>query len=152
MTIKVTAMDEVQPWSGTSILGAGNHPVSIGSAVEGTSRNGHDQVELEFDALDSTGSIRDWLVFTEGTLGKARMLLDAVGIQAQSGDWEFPTAQLVGRRLTITVAEEPDYNDPAKTRMRVKAYLPAAEQPSDIPTPPAEPAATPVADDSGIPF
>lgn len=139
MSIRVNDMDKVDAWAGGGILGPGKHEVEIGSAQEGMTRNDNPQVEIEFDALDGSGSIRDWLVFTPNSLGKARMLLDAIGIAPESGEWEFPTHQLGGKRLTIQVGLEPDYRDPSKTRNRVQAYLPAGQGDAE----PAEAASVP---------
>lgn len=124
--ISVSNMDQEKAWSGGAMLGPGQHQVQIERADEGKSSGGHDQVELEFAATNGSGSIRDWLVFTPKTLGKARSLLDAVGIEAQSGEWEFPTSQLVGKNLTITVGQEPDRqgatNDDGTPKMRTRVY------------------------------
>jgi hypothetical protein len=141
MPIKIKDMDKVEPWSASNILGPGRHLVTIEAAVEGTSSGGHDQVELEFDAMNGSGSIRDWLVFTPATLGKARQLLDAVGIQPAGDEWVFPTDELRGRRLTIVVAQE-EYQGNQKTR--VQAYLP--------PETSGESANGAPADDSPLPF
>jgi hypothetical protein len=116
MGIKLTDMDKVEAWSGGAMLGPGTHNVTIERADEGKSSGGHDQVELEFVSNAGAGSIRDWLVFTPATLGKARQLLDAVGIEAQSGEWEFPTAKIVGRKLEIMVNEVPHYDESKRAK------------------------------------
>lgn len=131
--IQVKDLDKTEAWKGGAMLPPGQHVVRIESADDSTpSSGGHDQVEMEFQAQDGSGSIRDWLVFTPKTLGKARSLLDAVGIVPESGEWVFPTDALTGKTLTITVAQEPDRqgatNDDGtpKMRSRVVAYTAAS--------------------------
>jgi hypothetical protein len=123
MGIKLKDFDQVEAWKGGGgMLPPGKHHVEITETTEGTSSGGHDQIEIQFEAVNGTGGIKDWIVFAPAALGKARMLLEAVGIVPQGGDWEFPTGQLSGKKLTITVIEEPDRRDPTKTRRRVAAY------------------------------
>jgi hypothetical protein len=120
MGIKVKDLDQVEAWKGGAILPPGRHTVTITKAEEGTSSGNYPQVELEFSS--DQGSIRDWIVFTENTLGKARQLLDAAGIAPEGGEWDFPTERLPGKRLSILVQEQPDRNDPTKTRTKVVSY------------------------------
>jgi hypothetical protein len=132
-------MDEVEAWSGTTILGPGTYSVIIDRADEGESRSGNPQVEVQFVSTEGLGEIRDWLTFPresparEAALGRAKMLLDAVGIESRSGKWEFPVGQLPGKRLSITVAKEESYKDPSKKVSTVKGFkaLDAADVPAD---------------------
>jgi hypothetical protein len=119
MGIPMSGIEQASAWKGGGMLNKGWHTVTIDAAEEGQSRNGHPQVEIDYSSND--GSIKEWLVFTEGTLGKARALLEAVGIEPKN-DENFPTAQLVGKKLSIFVGEEPDYKDPRKMRLRVQGY------------------------------
>lgn len=137
MGIKLSGMDEVEALKG-SLLPVGVHDVVIESADETESKNGHPQVELLFISPTGLGDIRDWLTFAksspeawEMSLRRAKTLLDAVGIEAKGGDWEFPVGQLPGKRLSITVGEEPKWNDPSKTVRKVKAYAPAGKSSDD---------------------
>ena len=129
MSIKVKDMDQVEGWTGGGTLGVGIHNVRITRATETVSTGGHDQVVVEYTALDGGASIRDWITFArggdgqikQGSLARARSLLDAVMIEPQGGDWEFPVAQLEGKKLQITVQEEPKWDDPEQTVLKVFA-------------------------------
>jgi hypothetical protein len=110
MAIEVEGMDEVEAWKGAGILGPGTHTVIIETADETESTGGHPQVELLFVSTEGLGEIRDWLTFPtdeparSSALGRAKMLLEAVGIESKSGKWAFPVGDLPGKRLSITVA------------------------------------------------
>lgn len=138
MTIKVEGMDQVEAWKGGVILPPGKHTVIVETADEGESSGGYPQVEILFVSTEGLGEIRDWLTFSrsstvawEASLGRAKMLLEAVGIESKGGEWEFPTNDLVGKRLKITVAEEPKYNEPERLVSKVKGFQPLDE--SDMP-------------------
>jgi len=139
MAIEVEGMDEVEAWSGTTILGPGRHSVIIDRADEGESRNNNPQVEIQFVSTEGLGEIRDWLTFPreqpalDAAKGRAKMLLDAVGIEAKGGKWAFPVDELVGKKLSIIVHEEPKFNDPSKTVSKVKSFQPldASDVPAD---------------------
>jgi len=137
MAIEVEGMDEVEAWSGTVILGPGKHSVIIDRADEGQSKAGNPQVEIQFVSTEGLGEIRDWLTFPtdpvarESAKGRAKMLLEAIGIESKSGKWTFPTNELVGKKLEITVMEEPKFNDPTKKVSKVKGFSPLDQ--SDVP-------------------
>lgn len=153
MTILLKDMDKVDAWSGGGILGAGAHTVYVDRAEEGTSSGGHPQIELEFRSAQGAGSIRDWLVCIESTAGKVRSLLDATGIEPQAGEWQFEPRMLVGRKLDIRVSEEPDRNDPSKTRSRVQEYATAGALATDVPADTSGlPAGNGAAKDDNLPF
>lgn len=126
--IKVKDIDQVEGWTGGGeMLQPGTHNVRVERATETLSSGGYDQVELEYTSIEGAGSIRDWLTFAtdengqikRGSLARARALLDAVMIEPESGEWEFPTQRLVGRKLQIVVVEEPKYDDPSETQLSV---------------------------------
>lgn len=159
--IKVQDIDKVDGWSGGGTLGVGVHDVRIDRATETVSSGGHEQIEVEYQSLDDGASIRDWITFAkdqngqikQGSLARARALLDAVMIEPQSGEWEFPIAQLEGKKLQITVKEEPKYGGvEGETILRVFAVdvLNAAQ------TTPGDtrdlPGANGPADDAELPF
>lgn len=138
MTIEVTDIDQVEGWTGASaVLDPGVYNVRIERAEEVTSSGGHDQVELEMSDLAGAGSIRDWLTFArddfgaikQGSLARARAVLDAVGIVAQSGTWAFPTQALVGKQCQIEIVESPKL-DGSGTRKEVFSYATAGAQPT----------------------
>lgn len=130
MGIPVKDFDQVEAWKGSTLIPLGWNTVKITKAEEGTSRNNHPQVELEYTAEDGGATIREWLVFTEGSIGKAKSVTDAAGIEPKGGDWEFPTEQLVGKKLLVFVAEEPSFKDPDKTYRNVKSHAPIG---TDVP-------------------
>lgn len=137
MGIKVKDLDKTEAWKGGSMLPVGVHEVTVEEATEGVSNNGNDEIKLKFVDLTGIGDILDWLQFTEKTQGKQRQLLDATGIEAPSGEADFPTEQLVGKRLSIVVTEERDRQGATnedgtpKMRRRVAAYRPKGSAPAD---------------------
>jgi len=140
--IEMENLKEVESWSGgAAMLPVGWHTVRIAYAKEGQSSGGHPQVEMEFVGA-AGASIRDWIVFAPAKRAgevpfawkRAKGLLEAAAIDIPDGKMVFPTEQLQGRKLDIYVGEEPDYNDPTKTRRRVQGYAIAGEHgDSDIP-------------------
>ena len=128
--IKVEGIKDAEAWSSGVMLGIGWHEVKIEDAEEGKTKNGNPQIEMEF--VSPQGSIRDWLVIVEATMGKVAQLLDAVGID-RSGIDELDPKTLIGKKLAIFVGEEPDYNDPAKKRKRVQSYADKAPDGSIMP-------------------
>jgi hypothetical protein len=139
MAIEVEGMDEVEAWKGAGILGPGTHPVIIETADETESTGGFPQVEIQFVSTEGLGEIKDWLTFPRdeparsSALGRAKMLLDAVGIESRSGKWTFPVGDLPGKRLQVVVAKEESYKDPSKMVSKVKGFkaLDAADVPAD---------------------
>lgn len=122
MSIPLKDYDQVEAWKGSTLIPLGWNTVKITKAEEGKSKNDHPQVELEYTAVDGGATIREWLVFTEGSIGKAKAVTDAAGIEPQGGEWAFPTEQLVGKKLLVFVAEEPSYKDPQKTYRNVVSH------------------------------
>jgi hypothetical protein len=147
MGFQVEDLDKADAWAASTLLDVGWHTVRIAEATDGTSSGGHPQVELRLESAD--GDIRDWLVYTPATKGKFVQVLQAAGIEPGEGKWTFPTQQLIGKEVGIKVGEEPDYNDPAKKRRRVQAYVPTDEM-SSKPAPSGNGGAK--ADDDDIPF
>lgn len=140
MGFKVSGLDEAEAWTASTLLEVGWHDVEIVEAEDGVSRNGHPQVRLRVSNAD--GDIQDWLVYTEATKGKFVQVLEAAGVPPGSGEWEFPTERLLGKKVRVKVGEEPDYNDPTRNRRRVQAYTgpdaaatatAPAKQDSDLP-------------------
>jgi hypothetical protein len=128
------------------ILPDGNHIVTIEEANNGRSRNQHPQIELKL--ANPEGSIRDWLVITESTVGKVVQLAQAAGVDVPGEDdiqqglqlkdeWVF---RLSGKTVGVVVREEPD-NRPdhyGESRPRVQGYVePARIKPSDVTHPAA---------------
>lgn len=146
-------LDGVEAWSGAGTLPPGQHVCKIEEATEGTSSGGNPQVELLLRATggDTAGaSIRDWIIVIPSTLGKVRQFLEAARCAIPQGDFAFPTGQLTGRSVLVTVREE-EYG--GKTRARVVAYEPATDFAGNGGDPqPALAASGPAHRDDDIPF
>jgi hypothetical protein len=119
MSIGLKGVGEVEAWSSDVMLPTGWHKVTIESAEEGTTSNGNPQIEMQF--AGGGGTIRDWLVVIEKTMGKVAQLLDAVRID-RTGIDAIDAKMLEKRSLYIYVGEEPDQKNPGKTRRRVQSY------------------------------
>jgi hypothetical protein len=141
------------------ILPAGDHVVEVLDADgEGTSSGGYPQLEVKCGNAD--GEIRDWIVVIPSTIGKVVQLTDAAGVDRPTDEQVVADGagyrldakyldQLVGKKVGIIVREEPDRNDPSRTRTRVKGYVPSGQiAASDVPSGPAQ---QQIADDD-IPF
>jgi hypothetical protein len=119
-----------------TILGPGNHIVQITDCEIGTSSGAsgggrHPQIELKLS--NPKGTIRDWLVVTESSIGKVVALANAAGVPLPDDDDIDPDESLrlkqvyldryVGQKVGIVVREEPDYKDPTRMRSRVQGYV-----------------------------
>lgn len=150
---------------GGSILSAGDHLVKvIDLDGEGNSKNGYPQIEVKLG--NDQGDIRDWIVVIPSTIGKVVQLTDAAGLERpndtevslEGSGYRFtPTylARLLGKEVGVIVREEPDRNDPSRTRTRVQGYVTRDKITTTDGTPVAsfsQPQATPSAADDSIPF
>jgi hypothetical protein len=126
-------MDKVDAWSGGTILGLGWHNVTIELANAGTSSGGYPQLELEM--ANNEGSIRDWIVVMDKTLGKVKQVIEATGVEVKDLS-KFEPAVLLNRKVRIHVSEEQSYNDPSKMRNRIDAYTPhdPSREGTDVPS------------------
>lgn len=122
--IPISNLNEVDTWEGGEILPPGTYVCQIDEAQEGTSSGGHPQIELSLRALGSEhngGTIRDWIVVLDTTLGKVKSLLEAASVRIPEGDFDLDPTILEGQRVQILVREEP-YEQ--KLRSKVKGYSP----------------------------
>lgn len=128
--MKIGSLKEVDAWSGGAYLGIGTHPAEIISASEGKSSGGHDQFEMEWQAIDGPekgGTIKEWLVVIPSTLGKVKGLLESCGVENLDAIDEVTPEQLKGLKAAIVVRKEnPDDKYP-----RVIGYRPLSELPVD---------------------
>ena len=157
------ASEDAWEVSTDTILPAGDYVLDVLEAESGLSSGNYPQVELKLG--NDQGTIRDWVVITQNSIGRVVQLTDALGLD-RPGDGEFNAetlalsdayiAKMVGRRVGVVVRSEPDYNDPTKTRDRVKGYVkPEAIGASDATSPGdalAFSTAATGADDDSIPF
>lgn len=128
--MKIGSLKEVEAWSGGAYLGIGTHPAEIISAGEGKSSGGHDQFEMEWQAVDGPekgGTIKEWLVVIPSTMGKLKALLEACGVSIPEGEFDVAPDDLKGLRAAIVIRKEnPDDKYP-----RVTGYLPLSDLPAD---------------------
>ena len=121
-------------WEPTdAILPAGEHLVEIREADgSGESSGGHPQLVVK--AGNADGSITDWIVVILQTVGKVVALTDAAGlerpgdddVQAEGTGYRISgtyVGKLIGKKIGVVIHEEPDYNDPTRTRTRVKGWV-----------------------------
>jgi hypothetical protein len=122
--------DDVEAWSGGIILNPGTHVVKCVKAEEGTSSGGHDQIELEFEAIageEVGATIRDWQVVTPESRGRVLQILKAFGAKIPKGDWNLDAKQLVGKTCKIVVRKEPKRDGSGDEVSVVKAYQPVGD-------------------------
>jgi hypothetical protein len=129
-------VDGVEAWASAAILPPGKHLVTIERAEDGTSSGGNPQVALEMSAVGGEHAgftVRDWLTITPAALGRVVQFLDAAKIDRPSGDFEFPTTKLPGRKLVVLVKQEPKNDGSGDMRTVVAAYMPADQAGADVP-------------------
>jgi hypothetical protein len=156
-TIDLSGMDEVEAWKSPTggILAAGTYLVACTSAEVGKSSTQKAQIEVELEADSGIGSIRDWITVTDKSLGRVKAILIAFGIEPEqiANLGAFDVGALVGRKVSITVIEKPNVNDPSKMRSEITTYRPASDHPGDSTAAPAAAGpSTGPADTSGLPF
>jgi len=141
--------DTIEAWSGGVTLSPGTHVVKcISTDDTRTSSGGHNQIELELEAVDGEevgATIRDWQIVTTKSWGKVKQLWEAFGAPKPEG--QLDAKALVGKTAKIIVRTEmkPDGSDVN----RVKAYQ-AADAVSRVKE--AFPGATETKADDSIPF
>jgi hypothetical protein len=124
MSIEIPSLNEVDPWKASSILPPGWHLCDVDSAEEGTSSGGHPQFEIRLMAIEGEhqgSTITDWLVITQGSLGRVKQVLDALGVPIPEGNFSVEARQLIAKRARVLVALEPK-QDGSGTRSTVKGY------------------------------
>lgn len=133
--MKFQNLDTVEPWKAGSMPPPGNYTARIDEAVEGQSSGGYDQLELSWTVVGGEydgAEIREWLVVTDTTRGKVVALLQAVGIEIPSGDFELKVDDLAGKTAEIIVRKEPSYKDPSKMRTVVAGHREAPNTPVSV--------------------
>jgi hypothetical protein len=147
---------------GGGILPAGEHVVQIVDVEgDGNSSGGYPQIVV--NAGNDEGTIRDWIVVIPSTIGKVVQLTDAAGldrpsdaqVDADGAGYRLDPRyldKLVGKQVGVVVRDEPDRQDPTRTRQRVAGWVPVgAVKKSDVASDGFEPVA-PAVDDDDIPF
>lgn len=131
----------VEAWEGGGgVLPAGDHVVKIDSIVAGESSGGWPQLTIEMS--NGQGSIREWMTLPQSGFGRIAQFTDALGLDRAAVQESMAAVQapngpavvfseafvrgLVGKSVGVIVREEPDRQDPSKTRTRVKGFAPAA--------------------------
>jgi hypothetical protein len=126
------AWETTNPDAVGGILPEGNHLVTI-DKVDGTglSSGGHPQIEVE--ASNDQGQIRDWMVTIPSAAFRPAALFAACGLEKPTEkQWlEEGTGfrldpkyleQCVGKTVGVIVREEPSWKDPTKMRSQVKGW------------------------------
>jgi hypothetical protein len=148
---------------GGGILPAGEHVVEIYEADGAGPKSSGGYPQIVVQAGNADGTTRDWIVVIPSTIGKVVQLTDAAGlerpsdaqVEADGPGYRLDPAyleKLVGKQVGVVIRDEPDRQDPTRTRQRVAGWVPAsAVKQSDIPSDGFEPVSPAVADDD-IPF
>jgi hypothetical protein len=151
-------LDGVDAWSGSVILRAGNHPVTVVSEEikkpgDENYDSDHVTVMLQLEAIggDEPGAeLRDWVHITEKTKGRIVQIYTAFGIEIPKGNFQWIPLQ--GRNAKVLVREEPSRKDPAKTVSVVKSYQRLTDDDLAVTAVQTSFDAKPVEDDLDIPF
>jgi hypothetical protein len=129
---------EAEVWSvGGDFLPRGDHTAKVMDVEKGRSTNGYPQVMVQVG--NEQGSIRDWIVVIQSTLGKVVQLTEALGLgRPQPGQFNEVNGEIIlsdayvnswkGRDVGVRVGQR--NNDPSKDE--VKGYFSAVKQ-SDVP-------------------
>jgi hypothetical protein len=138
---------QADPWevSLDSLLPAGNYVCTIEEAATGWSRNGYFQIELKL--TNAQGTIRDWMVVTENSVGKVVALANATKVDLPTDADITDTAKLTlsdeyvyrfaGKTVGVVVRDEQDFKDPTQMRPRVQGYVDPSriKESSDVTSP-----------------
>lgn len=145
--MKVEGLKDAEAWRASTMLEIGWHVVTIQEAEEGESSNHYPQFEFLFGNDD--GDIRDWLVYTQATIGKVKQLVEATGVVPEDDD--LKASDLLGKTLGIKVGMEPSTK--GGDRKVVQAYVTpdeAKRRAKSANTPDTRNGPPP--DDEGLPF
>lgn len=127
MGIPVKDLDKTEAWGTGTILPPGRHIASIIEADDTKrSSGGHPQIELKLG--NDQGTIMDWIVVIDSTMGKVRQMLEAFGFDVEGMQETPDVSRLVGRKALVHVAEQPSRKDPSKTISVVAGYEPTSSQ------------------------
>lgn len=129
--MKFGNVSEVAPWKAGQAPPPGIYKARIDEADEGTSTGGHPQFILEWTVVGGQydgAAIREWLVIPKTGPGhdiglqKLVALVDAVGIDRSSEDFELDAKVLVGKEAAIVCISEPSFKDPSKSYTNVAGH------------------------------
>jgi hypothetical protein len=133
----------------STILGEGDYVLNVDS-IDGTGNSSGGYPQIEIQMSNSAGSLRDWIVVTQSSIGRVVAFTDAVGLprptdeQIQDTGDGFRLAkayldQALSKKVGVVARDEPDYKDPSKRRTRIAGYrkpggiTPGAPNNSDFP-------------------
>jgi hypothetical protein len=126
MTIKLGNLKGVEAWNAGGGLPAGEHICRIDDAKPGKSKNGYEQIELTWTAIDGPfqgAEKRDWLTLTENSMGKVVALLEAVSFEIPDGDLDLKVSDLIGRHAAVVVRDVQKYNgEPGELVPKIMGY------------------------------
>jgi hypothetical protein len=122
-----------------TILGAGDHACKI-IEVDTSQRSSGGYPQAIVKSGNQDGATRDWMVITPNSYGKVVQLIQAVGLAPptdsevevdEATDTTVPTdaywQKFVDKPVGVVIRPEPDFNDPTRTRDRVRGYVPVGD-------------------------
>ena len=134
--------DEETP---ATLIGPGSYTVTITDAVEGASSKGTPCIELDMEIMDGEykgRGLKDWVYVTDAAMWRVKQLLKAAQYPFPEGEFDFPPAELIGRKVDLDVRHEV-YNGQVKTRVDEYRQLEGWDPSQVVPPAPA---------DDGVPF
>lgn len=141
MTTFDFSQEEAWETSTSTILPPGNHICFIheqegpnADPLESESSGGHPQIAMKL--VKGEYDIRDWVVITRNSMGKALQLFEAAGLgnpgdmSIPSPEWSAFVAKLKGKKVGVIVRQQRDERPEAKPNAmvtRVQGYCTPAE-------------------------
>lgn len=136
------SLSGVESWTPNDQLEPGTYVFRAGETKYAVSSNGHPQVQIDWAVVAGTykgAEQRDWVTFTERSLGNVAMVLDAAGVTRppqEFDDYEamayWFAAAIKGKTVEGIVRLEPSRKDPDKEWPTIKGYRPVTS--SDVPS------------------
>jgi len=107
------------------------HGNAVRRRVKSSQQRNHFEIRLKL--ANQQGTIRDWLVITENSVGKVVALANAARVDLPSDADVVDTAKLalsqgyvdqfIGKSVGVVIRNETDYKDPTQERPRVQGYV-----------------------------
>ena len=137
--MKVEDLTEVPEEPTSTLVPEGTYAVIVTDAEEKTSSKGTPGIGLDLEITEGSEKGRavwDTAWVTERAMWRVKKVLSALKYEIPEGEFDLNTADLIGRRMFVSVEHE-EYD--GKTRARVADVLPQdGWDPNDLPEPKAE--------------